>query len=116
MAVGLADDIAPVDANRVLDRLSDLPISTWKFASDAAGALHIGPTAQDFFAAFGLGQSDRHIGMIDADGVALAAIQGLHAETQDELERLRAENAELRARLERLERLLTEGEPASSGE
>jgi len=33
---------------------------------------------QDFHAAFGLGQDDRYIGALDADGVALAAIQALY--------------------------------------
>lgn len=39
---------------------------------------HIGPMAQDFNAAFQLGESDRAITTVDADGVALAAIQGLN--------------------------------------
>jgi hypothetical protein len=55
--------------------------------------------AQDFRAAFGLGEDDKHIATVDADGVALAAIQGLN-------QKLERENAELKARLERLERLL----------
>jgi hypothetical protein len=58
--------------------------------------------AQDFYAAFGLGMDDKHISMVDADGVALAAIQGLN----HKLEEARAENAELKARLDKLEKLL----------
>ena len=38
----------------------------------------MGPMAQDFSAAFGLGLDDKHINTVDADGVALAAIQGLY--------------------------------------
>jgi hypothetical protein len=34
--------------------------------------------AQDFMKAFGVGDDDKMIGMQDADGVALAAIQGLN--------------------------------------
>jgi len=34
--------------------------------------LHLGPVAQDFHAAFGLGADDKHIATVDADGVALA--------------------------------------------
>ena len=59
----------------------------------------MGPMAQDFHAAFGLGVSDKLIDTIDPDGVALAAIQGLHALVQEK----DAEIDELRARLERLE-------------
>jgi hypothetical protein len=54
---------------------------------------------QDFYAAFGLGEDGAHISTVDADGVALAAIQGLYAEN----EALAAENAALRARLDGLE-------------
>jgi trimeric autotransporter adhesin len=59
--------------------------------------------AQDFHAAFGLGDSNRHIGMVDADGVALAAIQGLHSEADERLRALEEENRKLRERLESLE-------------
>jgi hypothetical protein len=33
--------------------------------------------AQDFYAAFGLGSTDKGIATVDSDGVALAAIQAL---------------------------------------
>jgi hypothetical protein len=62
--------------------------------------------AQDFHAAFALGTDDKHIATVDADGVALAAIQGLNQKLADELKRRDMENAALKQRLERLERLL----------
>ena len=66
---------------------------------------HIGPMAQDFHAAFQLdGADDKHISVVDEGGVALAAIQGLN----QKLEEQRAENADLKARLEKLEQLLLE--------
>jgi hypothetical protein len=40
--------------------------------------------AQDFYAAFDLGEDDRHISAVDADGVALAAIQGLYRVVQEQ--------------------------------
>jgi hypothetical protein len=55
---------------------------------------HIGPVAQDFHATFGLGHDERYIGTIDADGVALAAIQGLHQIVQEkdcEIDQLKSE-------------------------
>jgi hypothetical protein len=58
-----------------------------------------GPRAQDFAALFGVGEDDRHIHPLDAQGVALAAIQGLVAR----LEATREENARLAARVARLE-------------
>jgi len=53
---------------------------------------HVGPMAQDFYAAFKVGEDDKHITSIDEDGVALAAIKALHAENL----RLRRELAVLR--------------------
>jgi hypothetical protein len=50
-------------------------------------------------AAFALGNSDRMIGMQDADGVALAAIQGLHQMMQAK----DREIAQLRRKLEAIE-------------
>jgi len=57
---------------------------------------HLGPVAQDFHAAFGLGTDDKHIATVDADGVALAAIQGLNQKVMEELKRRDAENAVLK--------------------
>jgi hypothetical protein len=54
--------------------------------------------AQDFYAAFGVGPDDRHIFIVDADGVALAAIQGLN----QKLDQKNAEIAELKRELEKL--------------
>jgi uncharacterized small protein (DUF1192 family) len=53
--------------------------------------------AQDFYAAFGVGEDDKHITSIDEDGVALAAIKALHARVAA----MDAENAQLRAQLAR---------------
>jgi hypothetical protein len=61
----------------------------------------MGPRAQDFKAAFHLGDSDRAYNPIDAHGVTLAAIQALYQEMTNQnarLERLEEDNAELRAR------------------
>ncbi len=62
--------------------------------------------AEDFRAAFGLGSDDKGIATVDADGVALAAIQGLKAEQDLQLNALREENASLRTELTELKRLV----------
>ena len=95
----LKENFAPVDGREVLARLADVPISTWNYRAQDEKIRHMGPMAQDLYAAFGLGDSDKTIPTIDADGVALAAIQGLH---QIVLER-DAEIADLKARLAALE-------------
>ena len=58
--------------------------------------------AQDFYAAFKVGQDDKHIATVDADGIALAAIKALKAENDT----LKADNVVMKDRLERIEKLL----------
>jgi hypothetical protein len=62
--------------------------------------------AEDFKAAFDLAGDGRSIATVDADGVALAAIQGLNLKLEGMLEQAHRENQELKQRLERLETLL----------
>lgn len=99
-------DFKEVDPRDVLERVAALPLRAWRYTNEDAGTKHLGPTAQDFEAAFGLGTDDKSIGTVDADGVALAAIQGLNWKLTEELKRRDAENAELKERLERLERAM----------
>jgi hypothetical protein len=94
-----------VDTADVLALVAALPIRRWSY-TNAPGARHIGPVAQDFHAAFGLGAGDKHIATVDADGVALAAIQGLNQKLTEELKQKAAEIAELKARLAALEQIV----------
>ncbi|MCI0534840.1 MAG: tail fiber domain-containing protein [Verrucomicrobiales bacterium] len=71
------DGFQVVDAREVLKKVITLPISTWQYKT-TPDVRHIGPMAQDFKAAFDVGSDEKHIATIDADGVAFAAIQGLH--------------------------------------
>ena len=88
-----------VDRLDVLKKLASIPIQMWNYKSQDPSIRHIGPMAQDFYAAFGVGDDDRHICTVDASGVALAAIQELYKMLQEK----EAENARLRQRLENLE-------------
>ena len=100
----LKTDVAAIDDATVLDKVAALPISRWSYKSEH-GVRHVGPMAQDFYAAFKVGEDDRHITSIDEDGVALAAIKALHARvgalgTQNA--QLRAANTALRERMSAL--------------
>lgn len=101
----LKENFRPVDAQDVLAKVAALPIQTWSYTNHP-GVKHVGPMAQDFWAAFGLGEDDKHIATVDADGVALAAIGGLNEKFESRMQQLVAENAELKERLARLERLI----------
>lgn len=90
-----------VNALDVLKRVADLPISVWTYKGSEEGQ-HIGPMAEDFRAAFSVGAADgKSIATVDADGVALAAIQGLNL-------KLETENAALRAQLNQVMQRLTD--------
>ncbi len=71
-------DLTPVNGNEVLEKLAALPISTWSYEFDSPAVRHLGPMAQDFAATFGLGDSERTINMVDANGVVMVAIQALY--------------------------------------
>ena len=88
----------PVDPRNVLDRLLEIPIETWNYIAEPDAIRHMGPMAQDFFEAYGLGADDR-LSAIDVQGVALASIQALHEIVQEK----DAQIIELEARLTALE-------------
>jgi len=55
-----------INPRTVLEKVSALPITEWKYKAEADGSKHLGPMAQDFHAAFGLnGADDKHIATVD---------------------------------------------------
>ena len=96
------ENFESVNGLEVLDAVTAMPIETWNYKSQDAEIRHIGPMAQDFYAAFSLGQGDTTINTVDADGVALAAVQSLYRIVQEK----DAQIAALSERLERLEAAL----------
>ena len=117
------ENFATVDPQDVLARVTDLPITTWNYKAEEPSIRHMGPVGQDFYASFGLGQDGRHIAALDANGVALAAIQGLYQIVQEKETRIsgqqqqiatlqaqvsaqQARNADLESRLAALEALV----------
>lgn len=99
----LKANFSAVDNRVILEKVMALPIQTWNYTTQAETIRHIGPMAQDFYAAFNVGESDTGISVVDADGVALAALQGLKQEKDEEIAALQAQNAELLVRLAALE-------------
>jgi len=89
--------IKSVDSREVLKKVAAMPLNTWQYKSQESKYRHMGPMAQDFYAAFELGESDKGIDTVDADGVALAAIQGLNALLAEKDARIVALEAEVAA-------------------
>jgi hypothetical protein len=99
------ENFTAANAREVLEKVSALPLATWNYKAQDKSIRHLGPMAQDFHAAFGLGESDCTITTVDADGVALAAIQGLHEvvkEKDAEIQSLKKSMTELQAAVARL--------------
>ncbi len=92
------ENFKAINSKAILEQLASMPISTWNMKGDTALTPHLGPVAQDFHSAFGLGENDITINTADAQGVALAAIQGLYALVQEQ----QAKIAELEAQISSL--------------
>ena len=72
--------VSNIDDARILAKVAALPVSEWSYTAQGSAVRHLGPMAQDFYAAFGLGEDDKHITTVDEEGVALAAIKALSRE------------------------------------
>jgi len=128
------ENFLAVDGEDLLLRLRTVPVTTWRYRDEVdRSTFHIGPMAQDWHRAFGFTADDHTINMSDLDGVNLAAVKALEARTAGQAQQIeaqrrqldeqraqldeqgrqiraaRAENAELRARLERLEAAVSGG-------
>ncbi len=90
--------IEEVNTEVAYEKVIHLPIYEWSYKSDPLGNRHIGPMAQDFYAAFGLGKDDKTLTPSDVTGVAVAALQELNRKVeaqQSEIEALRRTVSEL---------------------
>jgi hypothetical protein len=97
-----------------------LPIESWRYTNEVAGVHHVGPMAQDFQDAFGLGTDGRMIYFVDEGGVSLAAIQGLNQKLNEQLKARDVEIEALKKDVTELKALIaqpagrTAGDPPNS--
>jgi hypothetical protein len=106
----LKENFEPVDGEEILQKIGNLPITTWNYRKEGH-VRHLGPMAQDFAAAFHLGDSDKSISTVDEGGVAIAGVKALverSTKQQEAINELKKENAELKSRLDKLEQLVQE--------
>jgi len=117
----LKENLVLAEPQQTLQQLAQVPVYYWN--AKGGGARHIGPMAQDFAAAFAVGENNTSLATIDLDGVALAAIQGLYQRSKEleaenaglhqQAQHLQAENAELRQQMEDLDQRLAALEQGS---
>ena len=102
--VRIKRDFRPLDGETVLAKLAGMPVHEWSYIAQDPAIRHVGPTAQDFHAAFGLGEDPLRIGTMDADGIALAGVRAVEARTRE----MRDAHEALQLRVAELERALAE--------
>jgi trimeric autotransporter adhesin len=117
----LKSNLTAMNGQSVLERLASIPMFAWNYKTQPDSVRHVGPMAQDFYAAFGLGEDDKHISTTDAEGVALAAIQELYRDSlakdakiaglTAELEKLKAIERQVSALAARLSQVETGAAP-----
>ena len=111
------ENFQPVDGEAVLSRLRGLSVTSWNYIGhDPKTFRHYGPMGQEFFAAFGhdgIGTigSPTTLTSSDVAGILMSAVQAMERRTVElrqttewlkgTVETLKAENVQLRARLER---------------
>ena len=87
-----------VDTQDILAKVVALPIERWSYKSQDESIQHIGPMAQDFYAAFGVGENEETISSLDPDGVLFAAVQ----ELAKKCEQLESRNMQLQKQIQSL--------------
>ena len=115
------EEIVDIEQNKLLESLKKLPIYEWQYKGKERR--HIGPMAQDFHAVFGLGDDDKTIATIDADGIALAAIQAQQELIDHQSKRIEEQSKQIAnqsakiedliSRLDQLEKQLPDGDPSN---
>ena len=101
----IKENFSSVDEQEILKKVASLPIEMWNYSDRERGVRHIGPMAQDFMASFNVGDSDRHINMVDANGVNLAAIKALNARLEEKDAQINQLQEQLSDILNRLEKI-----------
>jgi hypothetical protein len=112
------DNFRPVDGEEVLRKISNFGITSWNYKNnDPKLFRHYGPMAQEFFEAFGhdsVGQIGDSVTINSGDeaGILMIAVRTLVKRNvalelrTTELEKVNAENIELKARLDKMEATL----------
>ncbi len=91
-----------VNPQAILEALMTMPVTRWNMKGDRLRTPHLGPVAQDFSAAFKLGENDTTINTADAQGVALAAIQGLYGVVKQKDAQIKTLSGQVRSLEDRL--------------
>lgn len=115
------ENLVEVNYSEILDKISRMKVYSWNYKTQDPGIRHIGPTAQEFFRTFNVGEDSKTISTVDFDGINLAGIKALKERNAllekrtselesalQQVEKLKKERKELERRLLILESKVTE--------
>lgn len=72
-----------LSSDEILQKALDLQVCWWTYKYEPSSVSRLGPMAQDFHEAFGLGTTDRAVPLESAVGVLLVCVQELHRELEE---------------------------------
>lgn len=104
-------NFAPVEGQSILSRLATVPIQTWNYKSQDPSIRHIGSMAEDLYKVFGVSEDNKYINTVDANGIALASIQGLYQIVQEKDDQIATQQQKiesLEVAIKRLEKAINE--------
>jgi trimeric autotransporter adhesin len=100
------ESYAAVRDHGLLERLAAIPVRIWSYKTQDRSIRHMGSMAQDLHAPFGIGEDDKRMSTVEAEGVAPAGVQALYQLAKGkeaEIAALRAKNVRINARHEKPE-------------
>jgi hypothetical protein len=74
----LKENFTQLNKVDILNKIAQIDLTQWNYKLENASTTHIGPIAEDFYALFGLGGTNKSISTIDPAGIALVGIQVLN--------------------------------------
>ncbi|GAA6184275.1 tail fiber domain-containing protein [Aliiglaciecola sp. NS0011-25] len=87
-------NILPIDVDSIIAKLANLPMATWSYLNNTE-VQHIGPMAEDFYAAFEFGADEKHIAPGDMAAIALITAKKLNEDTVSLSEKVQQKDAEI---------------------
>jgi hypothetical protein len=73
----LKENITLPDVDQIAQKAKHIKVYSWNYIAQNDSIRHIGPMAQDFYAAFGLGENEATISSVDFDGINLLLLKTL---------------------------------------
>lgn len=99
--VNLKENIKGIKNSKILEKIENLPITTWNYKASSDKERHIGAMAQDFYKVFEFGPDNLHISPRDVAFISMVGVQELSNQLKQKNEKIE----QLEKRVKELESL-----------